>query len=286
MVFIFMPQSIQAATTINFTSGAYREGNDVYYVLEQEYDSSSTYLHFGNIKKYNINTNTSTVVAKGRYFDVVGDSKYLYATENKYLGGSGDSCSCTIYRINKNGKSRKKLDHGESPVRIGKYLYYIKTASWNGLYQEPIGIYRMTTSGSNKKCILSMKYIYGLGYAGKKLYFNSGRYYYSVNLDGSNLKKINMKKYNSTENDYGDQKVTCKGWSYKSENSKILYAYKKGVKRKIATNYSYSDFFYIIQLKDRIMVRSTSKDARWWYFYIMKPDGTDRHYVCKTIRGN
>lgn len=290
MMFVFSPQSIQAATTINYTSGAYQEGSNVYYVLKVESDLTSTYSHHGNIRKYNINTNKSTLVAKGKYVEIIADSNYFYATEDKNLGGGGYSYSCTIYRIDKNGKNRKKLDHGESPVKIGKYLYYIKTKSWNGLYQDPIGIYRMTTSGTDKKCLYRGSF-HDFGYAGKKLYFGSSGNFYSMNLDGSGLKKVNFKNYYFSVNGYSDYKVVCNGWSYMSEKGtyfgRTLYAFKNGTKKKIASSdYAYSEFIYIIQLKNWILVRTTSKEGRWWYYYIMKPNGADRHYVCKTIRGN
>lgn len=281
---------VHAGTTINFPTGASRYGNDVYYALE--YLTAPA----GNIRKYNIKTNKNTLVLKGKYVQIIADKEYLYATEN--LGVDADSQSYSIYRMSKNGKNRKLLDHGSDPIKVGNYIYYLKMSKYEGKYQKNVGIYRMTISGTKRKCIMklpshSLTDLYYLGYANGRLYFTGdGSTWYSISKSGSNFKKVNINNYATNQNGG----IRCNGWSFETEQGstnrlygRTLYAKKAGQTKKMIST-SITDYFSVIQLKDRIIVRITqsshsSVGGLWQYYYIMKPDGSDKHYVCKAVRG-
>lgn len=300
LLFVFlltgMHVSVHAAEKINFTNMVSRYGDEVYYVLDY-----SKGMNAGNIKKYNIKTHSKSTVARGKYDQVLADKNYLYATEDKNPD-CGDMASYSIFRINKKTGSRKFLDHGFAPTKVGNYIYYIKLKKsqdkyYYGLYQEPIGIYRMTASGKNKKCIY--KYPRGgnllLGASKNKLYaevYDSNYKYnytiYCINFNGKVLSK-SVDMTNKISNICGRSeyygRMTCNGWKITDANGK-LYALKNGKKKLILTSGVWSWFPGVYQVGDKIIAGTIKKgnnfqSACYGYYYIMNPDGSDKRFLCK-----
>ena len=69
----------------------------------------------GPLYSYNSATGVSRKIASGHWMWINVKGKYLYLTRDKI--GSEDSSNMYIYRMKKNGKSRKRLAAGNKHVR-------------------------------------------------------------------------------------------------------------------------------------------------------------------------
>lgn len=100
-------------------------------IIDNKYKGSYTY-GFGNI------------IVKG---------KYIYAVWDQYSGS--DMSLPYIYRISKNGKSKKRLAMGSDFFIAGDRIYYtkckVKSDEYGNLYLKDLGKMSMRLDGSNKK---------------------------------------------------------------------------------------------------------------------------------------
>lgn len=203
----------------------------------------------GPLYKYNVVTKKKTKLASGKWLWLNQKGKYLYLGKNNY--GGSDGRDYYIYRVKKNGKTKKKLANGRCPIVKGKYIYYMKTLKGSEgkvkFDTRTVGIYRMSLTGKNKKCLVKFNQnsYYGgfLGATQKRLLYLKDGKWKAYNLK---TRKITSPSAEIISNlsltywgDYGEEQITSvkKNGYYYYPASNVLYKYstKTGKDTKVTT---------------------------------------------------
>lgn len=126
------------------------------------------------------------------FYSISVNGNYIYAVWDQALGTAG--AEDYIYRISKNGKSRKKLGRGTQPVLAGDYIYYIETVKGDYEFQQRTGyICRMKKNGSKKERVAYNKEASKLYSDGKQVYYSTYRSSYVLyDLKGNIYQKSTM----------------------------------------------------------------------------------------------
>lgn len=186
LVFAGMPAVADAKTKTATSPGiAYKSGKYIYYAANTENAHKSGIMRYNTKtgkKKLIVDNWTKNKVGNG-FYDITVKGKYIYATWNK--GTDGYTDATYIYRFSKNGKTKKKLATGRSPIVVGKYIYYIEgTLADNKRDTRDTGnLCRMKLNGKGKKKIIKNK---GESYF-RELYSYGSTFLYSDNYTEESL---------------------------------------------------------------------------------------------------
>lgn len=159
LIFVGMPAKADAKKKTATAPGiACKSGKYIYYV-------SNTYKkHKSGIMRYDTKKKKKKLIVDDWIDDRVGNGfynlnvkgKYIYATWNRGFGPYTNANY--IYRFNKNGKKKKKIAIGRSPVVAGKYLYYIEgKITAGGDTMDTGNVCRVKLNGKGKKKVIKKK---------------------------------------------------------------------------------------------------------------------------------
>ena len=131
--------------------------------------------------------------------------KYIYFSWNKYPGS--EAVEAYVYRMNFNGKSRKKLACGHTPIIVGNKIVYIKNkksydANFGRYITNSTGkTYSMSLTGKNKKkcSAVSTKAVTISSYYGSKSTGNLSGSVYTLNSDNTSITRKNVKTGKKTK---------------------------------------------------------------------------------------
>ena len=216
-----------------------RDGRYIYY----SYNGGGVSM---GLKRYDTKTGKKKDIKKmGKhggegynYIQIKG--KYIYV-EGAFANGSDGQINY-IYRMTKDGKKKKRLAKGRSPILIGSYIYYMKT-----YYDKEMGIdydtnviYRMKLDGTGKKVVKKLSkstYVESLARCDNKPVYLSGGYW-ATECHSMNGRKIdntafevdwNLSRCYSEES--GLTVADAKEGNYKYyTNKKANTLYRKNVK--------------------------------------------------------
>ena len=251
----------------------------------------------GPLYKYNVKTQKKTKLSGAKWGNLTAKGKYIYGEVDKIKGSDGSDRY--IYRIRRDGKNKKKLAAGYSPVVKGKYIYYIAVTKHVFDYVGKIdytikGIYRMNLNGTGKKKIVDFYFSTRAGkydalgvisgsrfvfrdfserqwYIGKKGQMNGTKF--NGNVYGN--MSIHMSRYNGFES---ATKVRAGSTTYTASGSK-LYARNSSGKKQIASVKGYIE--KIIVSGNQICTISGSSDNQHYFVYIMSKNGSNKKKVAQ-----
>lgn len=262
-----------AADQLTYPDRAVRSGNNVYYALGND--------GVGYIYRYNVSTGKKSLfVKKPCYYNGMFISgKYLYFTVDNY--GGSDGRDRYIYRIGLNGKGLKRLASGYSPVVIGNKVYYTgvsKVKEYRVIHDSALtGIWQMSLTGSNKKCIYKGNAML-LAKSGENLLVG-WKTHFTISTSG---KKIADFQYGSSvfANTFWGSRYSrseavtvcsnSQGYQYSSSGS-VLYRTVNGKTTKIRT-FKNQTVYKIIDLNGYLWVVTQEGYSRA-NVYIMKANG-------------
>lgn len=253
----------------------------------------------GPLYSYNTSTCAKKKVAKGKWSWLNIKGSYLYLAKNTY-GGSDGRCYY-IYKMKKNGTSKKKLVNGHHPVLKGNYIYYIsvKKTTRDGIKMDGpcLGIYRIDLNGKGKKCILKAgtnEYFGALGVTSKGLLFVKNGSWYSCSFTGSNLKAADIDDYNSnltivdTYSGYSsDVDVARSGYEYFGKG-KTVYKEKDDDEtdddeKAVATTVGTVKKIVLSGKQMLVVSRSTKGYYTYYNVYMMKRNGKSKKRVIRGV---
>lgn len=203
---------------------------------------------------------------KGRgtngFYSLSMDGNYIYTVWDQFYGTSGSEDY--IYRISKNGKSKKKLGQGTQPVIAGNYIYYIEVGKDSYGYQQKTGyICRMKKNGSGKKRMAYNKEVTKLYSDGKKVYYSTYRSDHVLyDLKGKMYSKSIMNIVED-QSGYSSDAVTISGYRYyivrnAAGKAATLYRQKiKGNKKNVVANFESGILSYRV-CGSYVMVKCTT----------------------------
>ena len=231
-----------------------KSGNYMYYAV------------YDKIYKVNVNTRKSTLVytSKSGYWfsDLAVKGGWIYCTMDKYKGKDG--LYPYIFKVKTNGKSAKTLKQGMAPVIYNGNIYYIKCDfDENDDYygERNLGIYRMSLSGKNDKCIKKSDAIEDFAVYKSKIYYTKSDGY------GSNLYNVSISG--------GKSKVMVYDIGYNSAGIKIYSDY---------IYFNYGDGIYKIKTtstkKTKVVSNADIRDVSGGYVYYIV-DGYDSQSLYK-----
>lgn len=154
-----MPVKAQAKKKTAVSPGiACQSGKYIYFACNSQRKHKSGIMRYDTKKK-----KTKLIVddwINGRvgsgFYNLTVKGKYIYAMWNR--GIRPYTNASYIYRISKNGKKKKKLAVGRSPVVAGKYVYYIEGKLTAGGDTVDTGnVCRMKLNGKGKKKVIKKK---------------------------------------------------------------------------------------------------------------------------------
>lgn len=149
-------------------SSSIKSGNYMYYSTDNR------------IYKVNIKTKKSTLVYKGKnreYFnDLTVKDGWIYCTKITMIRNS--ETYEHVFKVKTNGKSAKVLKKGMKPVIYKGNIYYIKEkfdekTFYSYLDLDVLGIYKMSLSGKNDKCIKKSDAVDDFVVYKSKIYYTS-----------------------------------------------------------------------------------------------------------------
>lgn len=252
-------------------------------IVECSYDSvtDGKYLYycpdwaFGLIKR-NLKTGKEVVISKMsgvRYLSIHGNNIYF-----SYSKSSSITSEPYIFKMDKNGKNLKRLSLGESPIIIGKYIYYVGgkliNAPNRGINFLSNGIYRMSLSGNDKKKIVS-KDTYKIGKWGNKIYYakftssSPPESYYDLSDNNVTRKIILSGEYNVK---------TAKKFKVSNEEKVLEGSYKDGKFRyKTIATFKGENIEEINSCGSNLMVFTNAYDEKTGYstgkYYMLNSKG-------------
>ena len=225
----------------SYKPSSIKSGNYMYYAV------------YSNIYKVNVKTRKSTLVysSKSGFWisDLTVKDGWIYCVLDKFMGTGGSYPY--IFKVKTNGKSAKTLKKGIRPVVYKGNIYYIKCDfDENDDYyvERNVGLYRMSLSGKNDKCIKKSSKIEDF------TVYKSKIYYIGYNDYESNLYTM------STSG--GKSKVMIYGIDYSSTGIKIYSDY-------IYFNYGYDIYKTKINStkKTKVVSNAEIKDVSGGYVY-------------------
>lgn len=222
------------------TGFAYKSGRYIYYAFEmQGVRTGIMRLDTKTKKKKTIVSYKYKGEPTNGFYNLTVKGKYIYATWDLTCGT--DHSESYIYRFSKDGKSKKKLACGVTPVIIKNRIYYEKCT----LEQDEYCTYTRST--------------------GK---------IYSMKLDGSDKKKVgtekNLKlKARTWYNDYSNSTPPLTIGNYKyyvGTNGKTIYRYNKKTKKtnKIIT---YPNMVQCFMVQGDYMITRGYKGKQYGDYY-------------------
>ncbi len=153
-----MPASAEAKEKTADAPGiACKSGRYIYFAC------NTNNKHKSGIMRYDTKSGKKKLIAdnwvSGRlgngFYNLSIKGKYIYATWNR---GDGPYTDATyIYRFSKDGKKKKKIAVGRSPVVAGKYLYYIEGKIAGGNTIDTGNVCRVKLNGKGKKKVIKKK---------------------------------------------------------------------------------------------------------------------------------
>lgn len=189
---LFPNQSYAVPNSVNITnrttySNNIQSGNYIYFAVDNM------------LYKVNIKTQKTTRLIKMKnatqIFDVSVYNNYVYFTS---VNKNNEKYQSFIYKIKTDGNYLKKLAQGFSINIINGNIYYIKCSGYFNGYKEEknIGIYKMSTSGTNSKPIIKSNGIYDMKMNNSYIYYKKSQYsnIYKINLSGKSYGYISNTK--------------------------------------------------------------------------------------------
>lgn len=168
LVFMVMPTEAQAKEKTAVSPGiACKSGRYIYFICNTNKKHGSGIMRYDTKKKKKKLLVDDWIDGRlgGGFYNLTVKGKYIYITWNR--GIRHYTNASYVYRISKNGKKKKKLAVGRSPVVAGKYVYYIEgKLAAGGNTMDTGNVCRMKLNGKGKKKVIKKK---GEGYF-RKLY--------------------------------------------------------------------------------------------------------------------
>lgn len=176
-----------ASTTASIKSGDY-----MYYSV------------YNKIYKVNVNTKKSTLIYTNSdawlFYDLTVKDGWIYCVMDTFQGTGGEYSY--IFKVRTNGKDAKVLKKGSNPVIYNGSIYYLKetfsTNSWE-YTNKVVGIYKMSLSGANDKCIKKSSTISEFIVYKSKIYYTnygtSNNYLRRISLTGGTSKIMSSGTY-------------------------------------------------------------------------------------------
>lgn len=202
------------SVSIKQSQGASKKGNS-YNPSSIKSGNYMYYAVYDEIYKVNVKTKKSTLVYKSKseywFSDLTVKDGWIYCTMDKYKGKDG--FYPYIFKVKTNGKSAKTLKQGMAPVIYNGNIYYIKynfDMKDDNKNVKIVGLYRMSLSGKNDKCILKSDDIVDLAIYKSKIYYiiysDNGCYLYNISTSGGKSKCMfgNSKAYIESIKIYSD----------------------------------------------------------------------------------
>ena len=231
-----------------------KSGNYMYYAV------------YNKIYKVNVKTKKSTLVytSKSGFWisDLTVKDGWIYCVLDKFMGTGGSYPY--IFKVKTNGKSAKTLKKGIRPVVYNGNIYYIKCDfDENDDYygERNLGIYRMSLSGKNDKCIKKSDAIEDFAVYKSKIYYTKSDGY------GSNLYNVSISG--------GKSKDMVYDIGYNSAGIKIYSDY---------IYFNYGDGIYKIKTtstkKTKVVSNADIRDVSGGYVYYIV-DGYDSQSLYK-----
>lgn len=251
---------------LNVLGDAYKSGNYIYYSYNMDGNRMGIYkMNVKNKKVSKVIDHKNNGKYTNGFSDLMVKGNYIYCNYDLYPG-TGDSFSC-IYRISKNGKSKKRLDYGNRPVVIGNWIYYIKhkvkTTTYYGVKTTstvPVGIYKMKLNGSKKTRLSKRTNIipHAVSYNNNKIVYTSDKKSYQMKLNGKissyNFAKSNITPtYDSTGSMISS--ITKGNWVYYIGEDGLYRQLKNGTNRTLLSIYYPGEVTNFLILGNYIMVK-------------------------------
>lgn len=189
---------------------------------------SGKYIYYGSdlsgvgILRYDTSTGKKKKLLKGNLYDISIKENYIYVTCNQYVGTS--SVEEYIYRISKNGKSKKQLAVGCQPVIVGRYIYYkeaeIETHGGERFSVMTGYVCRMKLNGSKKERVFYNEDVRNLYSDGNELYYNiSGSDSVLYKLNGQSVLKSKLNIIEEQDSSIPSTKI--RRYRYESDNNRL-----------------------------------------------------------------
>ena len=244
------PKVAQAQEVYKEGGNACVSGNKVFFLTQNN----------AEIKCYNTKTKKVKTIldtSKGGigFSNLTVKGKYIYFTWNRYPGS--EAAEFYVYRMNLNGKKRKKLACGTEPVIAGNKVIYLKCKRYrspelgNYVTKTTNDRYVMSLKGKNKKKYskISTKSVDVSRYYGNSSTGNLGGYVYTLDSNQTSITRENVK----------------------TDKIKTIFSNKKGIiDFSVAGNYVYVRCF-------------DKNDPCKGVAYVMKNDGTKKVKVASWI---
>lgn len=162
------------------------------------------YSVYNKIYKVNVNTKKSTLIYTNSdawlFYDLTVKDGWIYCVMDTFQGTGGEYSY--IFKVRTNGKDAKVLKKGSNPVIYNGSIYYLKetfsTNSWE-YTNKVVGIYKMSLSGANDKCIKKSSTISEFIVYKSKIYYTnygtSNNYLRRISLTGGTSKIMSSGTY-------------------------------------------------------------------------------------------
>lgn len=199
---------VSSKRLLRYTTRAVYDGKYVFFGVDYYRNK------LGAIYRYNTQTGEKSKIASlWNWEQLTSSGNYLYTDVADQNGGK------YIYKISKDGRYKKNLGRGKSPVVIGNSIYYVgHTQQGATSFGEETGIYKMDLNGSNKKCLYKKKsgeYIGITGVYKEKLliFVDSTEYLMDTN---AKMNRVNITR------SYANCNMGSPSYSY-YDNPRMLY---------------------------------------------------------------
>lgn len=127
----------------------------------------------GGIYKYNIKTKKNQLIKTGYFSQISLKGDYIYYVFAANYIDADCNTYYAIYRMKKDGTKEKRLAYGDSPVIIGKWIYYIEHKYSSPETVSTGYVSKMKLDGSSKKKVKKVNATALYKYGNKVLYSKS-----------------------------------------------------------------------------------------------------------------
>lgn len=168
------------------------------------------YAVYNHIYKVNVKTKKITLVYKnnktGEFSDLIVKDGWIYCVRDAYTGGTSEQY-LYIFKVRTNGKNAQTLTKGHNPVIHNGSIYYVKKQfieDGDEVRYKNYGIYKMSLSGKNDKCIKKSSTMNEfIIYKSNIYYVNSSKgvsYVRKMSLSGKSTKIMTSNKHYTPDN--------------------------------------------------------------------------------------
>ena len=252
-------------------------GSDLYYIKRGT---------SGGLYKYNIKAKKTQLIKSGNFSELSIKGDYIYYVFAANYIDADCNTYYAIYRMKKDGTKEKRLAYGDSPVIIGKWIYYIEHKYSSPETVSTGYVSKMKLDGSSKKKVKKVNATALYKYGNKVLYSKSvtndgGRsnvdtYLYTMKGKKSSYKNkirryINCSREQYTYNGYtsvnthylrvGNYVYYGKRTNLGNNNARVYHVYRKkpkGGKEKLIYNSGSNAISHLFALSKYIYLETNS----------------------------